>query len=257
MGSDKDDGFLSRWSRRKALVRQGVQPEPAEAERAAPRPAAGGATGGPPASRPVEAGHAAIATPVRAAVGPGDDTAPSVSAATPSGAQPADPRPDVPPSPTLDEARALTPESDFRRFVQPEVTPEVRNAALRQLFTDPHFNVMDGLDIYIDDYGRPDPIPASMLRQMAQAKFLNLFDDEPESAGAGQHPSTPVLASDASHDLSLAESIAPAAAGDASNAPKHPEPAPDEDPDLRLQPHDAAGPDGAQPSAVQDAGRLA
>jgi hypothetical protein len=33
----------------------------------------------------------------------------------------------------------------------------VRNAALKKLFTDPHFNVMDGLDVYIDDYGKPDP----------------------------------------------------------------------------------------------------
>ena len=31
---------------------------------------------------------------------------------------------------------------------------------------------MDGLDTYIDDYGKPDPIPLSMLRQMNQAAVL-------------------------------------------------------------------------------------
>ena len=51
---------------------------------------------------------------------------------------------------------------------------------MKKLFSDPHFNVMDGLDTYIDDYGKPDPIPPSMLRQMVQSKFLGLFDDEDE-----------------------------------------------------------------------------
>jgi hypothetical protein len=59
-----------------------------------------------------------------------------------------------------------------------EVDPSVRNAALHKLFSDPVFNVMDGLDIYIDDYGKPDPLPRSMLRQMVQSRSLGLFDDE-------------------------------------------------------------------------------
>jgi hypothetical protein len=58
------------------------------------------------------------------------------------------------------------------------VTPEVKNAALKTLFTDPHFNLMDGLDTYIDDYGKPDPLPAGMLRKMLQSQALGLFDDE-------------------------------------------------------------------------------
>ena len=51
---------------------------------------------------------------------------------------------------------------------------------MKKLFADPHFNVMDGLDTYIDDYGKPDPIPLAMLRQMNQSKFLRLFDDDEE-----------------------------------------------------------------------------
>lgn len=130
--------------------------------------------------------------------------------------------PPAPPPPTLEEARALTPESDFGRFVQPDVAPEVRHTALKQLFTDPHFNRMDGLDVYIDDYGKPDPLPESMLRQMTQAAFLNLFADEPPPPA----PETPAAT-----------------------------PAPDEDPDLRLQPHDAAGPAGPEPGPGEDPGR--
>jgi hypothetical protein len=50
------------------------------------------------------------------------------------------------------------------------------------MFSDPHFNVMDGLDIYIDDYSKPDPIPMEMLKRMVQSDMLNIFrkdaDDE-------------------------------------------------------------------------------
>ena len=42
----------------------------------------------------------------------------------------------------------------------------------RQLLRDPRFNVMDGLDIYIDDYTREDPIPESVLRRMAHARAV-------------------------------------------------------------------------------------
>ncbi|OGB71019.1 MAG: hypothetical protein A2486_07915 [Burkholderiales bacterium RIFOXYC12_FULL_65_23] len=51
------------------------------------------------------------------------------------------------------------------------VAPEVRNAAFKQLFTDPHFNVMDGLDIYIDDYSKPDPLPLAVARELLAAHF--------------------------------------------------------------------------------------
>ena len=82
------------------------------------------------------------------------------------------------PAPTLEDVQALTPESDFKPFMARDVDPQVKNAAMKKLFSDPHFNVMDGLDTYIDDYSQPDPLPDSMLRQMVSAKFLNLFDDE-------------------------------------------------------------------------------
>jgi hypothetical protein len=90
---------------------------------------------------------------------------------------PAEPAPEPPP-PTLAEAEALTPASDFARFVARNVDPGVKNTALKKLFADPHFNLMDGLDTYIDDYGRPDPLPASMLRQLVQTRFVGLFTDD-------------------------------------------------------------------------------
>jgi hypothetical protein len=76
---------------------------------------------------------------------------------------------------------------------------------MKKLFTDPRFNVMDGLDIYIDDYSIADPIPESMLRQMAGAEFLKLFEHEKKdeetttrdrdpAASSGQNVQSPGLA---------------------------------------------------------------
>jgi hypothetical protein len=42
----------------------------------------------------------------------------------------------------------------------------------KMFFSDPHFNVMDGLDIYIGDYNTFEPIPPAMLAMLAHAKPL-------------------------------------------------------------------------------------
>ena len=61
------------------------------------------------------------------------------------------------------------------------MSPEVRNLAMKKLFADPHFNVMDGLDIYIGDYTQPDPLPEGMLRKMASAHAMGFFDHEKQA----------------------------------------------------------------------------
>ena len=58
------------------------------------------------------------------------------------------------------------------------VAADMRNQAMKKLFADPHYNVMDGLDIYISDYTKSDPIPLDMLRKMTQSKALFLFEEE-------------------------------------------------------------------------------
>ena len=97
------------------------------------------------------------------------------------------------PLPSLDDARALTPTSDFQPFMRPGVTADVRNVAMKKLFTDPHFNVMDGLDIYIGDYNTPDPMPAGMLQKMVGAQLLGLFDKPDEAAAKTAATAEPML----------------------------------------------------------------
>ena len=78
-------------------------------------------------------------------------------------------------APTLEDVLKLTQDSDFSAYVKPGIDPEVQKAAMQKLFSDPRYNVMDGLDIYIDDYSKPDPIPLEMLKRMNQSKMLGLF----------------------------------------------------------------------------------
>jgi hypothetical protein len=194
------DGFLGRWSRRKLDARQG---KPLEDPPPAPAPAAG---------QPRAEIEAAP---------PGDRV------------QTIEIPPELPP-PTLEDVKALTAESDFSRFAAREVAPEVKNAALKKLFADPRYNVMDGLDVYIDDYSKPAPLPGHVARQLAGAAFLKLFDEPADP---------PPRARDVADDPT-GQSVSQSGS-DSAAVPPH-----DADADLRLQQDDAArhgepGPDAA------------
>jgi hypothetical protein len=83
---------------------------------------------------------------------------------------------EIPPPVTLDDVAKIDRfDPDFSAFMKSDVDPAVQQAALKKMFTDPHFNIMDGLDIYIDDYSKPDPLPPGMLERMVQSDMLNLF----------------------------------------------------------------------------------
>ncbi len=86
-----------------------------------------------------------------------------------------------PPAPTIEDVEKIDVKSpDFSAFMRPDVDPVVQQAALKKMFSDPHFNVMDGLDIYIDDYSKPDPIPLDMLKRMQQSELLGIFKSTEE-----------------------------------------------------------------------------
>lgn len=84
-------------------------------------------------------------------------------------AKSADPRSPAPELPPVDK---LDLESDYRPFFHPKVGEDVRRAALKKLFSDPRFNMMDGLDVYIDDYSKTEPIPPEMLAGLRQAQNI-------------------------------------------------------------------------------------
>jgi hypothetical protein len=95
---------------------------------------------------------------------------------------PAAPVSEAPPPEPLPPIESLTPESDFAAFMKPEVDPGLKRQAFKKLIEDPRFNVMDGLDVYIDDYSKPDPLPEGWLEKMNQVKHLGIFQPPPEEA---------------------------------------------------------------------------
>ena len=165
---DASPGFLSRWSRRKAEARHAPDNPLKEdvVDLDAPNDIQ---------SSDVSLKNSALQD-VPSPVGKPVSKAPQPHDQSPSAEKQAQQNP----LPSMSDVQNLTPESDFSPFMSSKVAPEVKNAAMKKLFADPHFNVMDRMDVYIDDYGQPDPIPKAMLRQLASAKFLNLFDDDEE-----------------------------------------------------------------------------
>jgi hypothetical protein len=101
----------------------------------------------------------------------GDPAQQSTPPATEALNSPALPDESAPP-PTLEDVAKLTHESDFSRFVGRDVDDAVKRSAMKKLFSNPHFNVMDGLDIYIDDYTKFTPLTPTMLASLKHAKDL-------------------------------------------------------------------------------------
>jgi Protein of unknown function (DUF3306) len=159
-----EENFLTRWSRRKHERRR---------EESSPAPAA-------------------------------DQPAAGAAAAAPAAPPAHNPRPVPRPAPELppvDTLKGLA--SDYQEFLRPGIDEGVRRAALKKLFHDPHFNVMDGLDVYIDDYSKPDPIPESMLKQLLERHHA--LTERPE-ADSEERAETPAAIADSGN----VEAIPPA-----------------------------------------------
>jgi len=230
------DNFLSRWSRRKQGLDTNETPKTEPAT-------------------PLQTVPAAVLPQVRAIEQPQPQPSTAARSASVASTAPAD-GPQAP-VPTMEDVQGLTPSSDFQTFMRQGVPGEVRNAAMKKLFTDPHFNVMDGLDIYIGDYNTPDPLPAGMLEKMVGAELLNLFPkktqvDAPQTAATDvqenpdQSPDapegSPLVAQ--SPPSPMTQALQPTPALQASEPIEH------DHPDLQLQPNHAP----ASPSPGQSTG---
>ena len=151
-------------------------------------------------------------------------------AATPSPVPTATGTPATPAPIELPPVDSLTFDSDFTAFLRPEVDADLKRAALKQLFRDPRFNVMDGLDTYIDDYTKADPIPSDMLAGLLQrfARVAETGETPAVAAGEREPGDTPADASAASGEesaraqQSAGEGEAPSLANAEERAPAAP-----------------------------------
>lgn len=162
--ADEADGFLGRWSRRKAQARRGeIPPEPGD--RPEPEEIA---------SDEQRDDTVAVAGTEARPLQDGNDEAET-------------PR-ELPSLDSLDE------NSDYSMFMASDVDPDARRDALRKLFRSPKFNVRDGLDDYDDDFSSPEPlgdiITAEMRRRMKR-ELERLLTPESDDDGELALAATP------------------------------------------------------------------
>ena len=131
------EGFLTRWSRRKTLSRQGEElPEPAEE-------ADGEHAASPVAQDPALIPEDSSSEPAAEAAGVPEETTP-----------------ELPPLESLDE------DSDYSAFLGDGVPADVKQKALHKLFHSPKFNIRDGLDDYDLDFTNPEPLGDIITAEM-------------------------------------------------------------------------------------------
>ena len=169
LGAGMVDGFLSRWSQRKQALREGKLTPESDSETRPGTPDRPAGPGSLEAAAPKSGGSAVGAQPPSNKLHDGVQT--EVAAHEPSEKLP-----------SLEDVKSLTPESDFSSFVARGVSPDVRNAAMKKLFADPHYSLIDGMDIYLEDYSLPSPLTAAILAKMTSAKTLKLVDESATDA---------------------------------------------------------------------------
>ncbi len=109
--------------------------------------------------------------------------------------------------PPLETLKGLA--SDYREFLAPQVDETLRRDALKRLFGDPHFNTMDGLDVYIGDYTKSEPIPEAMLKTLEQAKRLVLDDEASGKEAISPSPESEASREDVPADPPIAKASLP------------------------------------------------
>ncbi len=187
-----EEGFFSRWSRRKRAAEAGLT----EAE-------APPATPAPPVAAPDQ--------PPVAAAPPGRVVA----------ADPPEPEFDLASLPSID---SLTAASDFTAFLQKGVPEALRRAALRKAWSlDPVISTYIGPADYAWDFNAPDGVPGFALelggdvrKLLAQAIGLDRDDEEEEEeAREAEAPAESAEPDAAPSMLAQQDDVAPAAADDA------------------------------------------
>ncbi len=187
----EEEGFLTRWSRRKTLSRQGEE---------LPEPEAGTDGEDPQAALTVQEPR-----PVPGAGAPENPEEGSDAAA--------DEEVELPPLESLGE------DSDYSAFLRGGVPTDLKQKALRKLFHSPKFNIRDGLDDYDWDMSNPEPLGSVITAEMRyrverELERLAGLDDEDErddettavaAVDAGEHEE-PDNAADSEADDDRSES---------------------------------------------------
>jgi hypothetical protein len=177
--------FLTRWSRRKALSREGVElPEPvdeiASEGEASPADAMGG-------------NDEVLQDPAEQGDGQGVEAPTAV--------------PELPPIESLGE------DSDYGAFLAADVPADLQRKALRKLFQSPKFNVRDGLDDYDLDFSAPESLGDIVTAEMRHRLRVELerlvgLDDDESAVEDGDQDAAPAKIAESEEQEQSADSEA-------------------------------------------------
>ena len=223
---------LRRWSQRKLEATRNA--DAGRAPPKAPATAASDPAQEPGVARTPSSARSEGAAP--AVVAPATTVASATECPIAEGAQP------------LPPIESLSIDSDFSPFMQRGVDEDVKRRALRKLMRDPRFNVMDGLDVYIDDYSKPDPIDPAIVRTLMQARYI--FNPPKTRVNAEGHVED--VPADGPHDHAAGDATETAGASDAAllTSAEQARPLPDA---AAMQPADTAEHDAASdPAPLHD-----
>ncbi|HMA98296.1 MAG TPA: DUF3306 domain-containing protein [Wenzhouxiangella sp.] len=189
----EDEGFLQRWSRRKQASVHEDEAADADADESE--------------SESSGSQHETVkddtAQPADADLGLQDESEVAAQEPEPPGDE------DMPPLESIDQGGSVTP------FMSPRVSEGLRRAALRRLFSQPKYNVVDMLDDYAEDYSKPvalGDIVTSDMRYRAEQAAKRMKEKLKESlaekdAGDAEVPDGDIAAS-SSADRSLDDASA-------------------------------------------------
>lgn len=197
MSTSSDENFLARWSR---LKRQ---------------PSESGDEQAPHQNAPPDAAHAPAANDAETAAGALNRSDAGVESsdgksATADAAAPRD-YSDF-------DFQSLNFQSDYAEFMRADVPRDVRNKALRQLWSsDPIFSTSDGLTDYCEDYTDAAVVPAGAIRTAYRIGRGFLNDAEVAEWDALGRPADPIVA-DAADDTGAGTTAMPS---DVQGLPHH------------------------------------
>jgi Protein of unknown function (DUF3306) len=86
--------------------------------------------------------------------------------------------------PELPPTDQLSGDSDFSAFMDARVDDKLRRLALKKLFSDPRFNVTDGLDVYAEDYSKLADLAPALVEKLEHVRRVLRRPDPEQVAEA-------------------------------------------------------------------------
>jgi Protein of unknown function (DUF3306) len=95
------------------------------------------------------------------------------------------------PLPELPPTEQLGADSDFSAFMDARVDDKLRRLALKKLFSDPRFNLTDGLDVYSEDYTLLADLPSALVEKLEHVRRVLRRPDPEQVAEAETKAAAP------------------------------------------------------------------